>query len=106
MLTDVDRAQMRIDLIEIRQDNQVSISIKRGGQTLAPQSVRIARLNSGSIKDSEGGQQATGGVIVLGNTDLNIQVEDRFTVAGVVYQVTFVRPNKTVATTADAMAIM
>ena len=56
-------------------------------------------------RDSAGAQQASRRVVVLGATTLDVQVDDRFTVEGLLYQVTFVRPNRRVAVVAEAEAV-
>jgi hypothetical protein len=101
-----DLAQMAADLAEVRGDNEVSVIIRRGGSTLAAQSVRVARTGGqGMERDSEGAQQATGRVVVLGATTLDIEAQDRFSVAGVLYEVVLVRPNRTAATVAEARLV-
>jgi hypothetical protein len=100
-----DLTQMRADLLEVRDDNDVSIAIRRGGTTLSAQTVRIARTGRGGKRDSAGGQEVRADVIVLGGTTLDIQVDDRFTVSGVLYRVIFVRPNRTVAVMAECEAV-
>jgi len=106
LTTTADLARMRAELAELRGDNEVSIVIKRGNATLPAQPVRIARSGSGSVSDSAGGQQATASVVVLGSVTFDVRPEDRFTVAGITYQVHFVRPNRRVMVTAEAIAII
>lgn len=96
---------MNSDLMTIRDDNDVSITIRRGNDTLGPQSVRIARLLSGRSFDSEGGEEQRADVVVVGDTDFDVQVADRFTEDGILYRVTFIRPNQTVMKVAEAVAI-
>lgn len=106
MLNSDDFTQMRTDLAAIRSDNEVSIVIRRGDTTLAAQTVRIAgQSTAGRELDSAGAQEARGRVVVLGPVGMDIQPGDRFTVAGDLYTVTLVRPNRTVATTVEAQII-
>ena len=42
---------------------------------------------------------------MLGGTDFDVQVDDRFTHDGVLCRVGFVHPNRRVAVTADAEAV-
>lgn len=96
MLTDADRAQMTAGLKAIRDDRAVSIAIRRGNQTLAAQTVRIARggnIQAGSA-DAAAMQAAVGAVVVVGEPGLNIRPQDRFTVLGALYEVTAVHPNR------------
>jgi hypothetical protein len=101
-----DLTQMAGDLAEVRGDNQVSVVIRRGGSALGAQSVRVARMGGqGQERDSAGAQQAVGRVVVLGGLTLDIQPGDRFTVSGILYEVTFVRPNQDAAVIAEAKAV-
>lgn len=96
MLTNGDRARMTAGLRAIRDDRAVSIAIRRGNTTLAAQTVRIARggnAQAGST-DAAGVQAAIAPVVVVGDALLNIRPGDRFTVAGVLYEVTAVHPNR------------
>ena len=107
MLTSNDRAQMSADLQTIRDDRPVSIAIRRNGATLAAQTVRIARggnIQAGTT-DADGLQAAVGAVIVVGDVDLNIQPSDKFTIAGALYEVIAIHPNREHATQAQARQV-
>lgn len=98
-----DLAQMRANLLEVRDDRTASIVFRRGETTLAAQSVRIARTGGvGQRSDSAGGQESRGQVVILGATSLDIQPGDRFTEGGRLYRVILVRPNRSVMTAAEA----
>ncbi len=95
LMTTADWAAQAADLAEIRADNQVSITLRRGATSLAAQNVRIAQAGR------SGGRLATGELeaallemTILGATTLDIQPEDRFTVAGVLYEVSAVAANE------------
>jgi hypothetical protein len=111
MIDSDELAQMQSDLASVRGDRQESITITRGhgaGLTQLPaQNVRIARLGGRAlVQESDGGAQVEGQVVVLGGPSLDIQVGDRFNDAnGVLYEVTFVRPNRAAATMAEARAV-
>lgn len=100
-----DWAAMASDLQAVRDDNAVSITIRRGNTTLAAQTVRIARRSGYQRRDSAAATQATTSVVVLGTVALDIQVADRFTHQGLLYEVEFVRPNRRAVTVAEATAI-
>lgn len=107
MLSAADWAEMRADLLAIRGDNPVSITIRRGATTLAAQTVRIARTGGGGSAVGSAGsaraQESRGRVIVMGATTLDIQPGDRFNdAAGELYQVVIVRPNRRAAVMAEA----
>jgi hypothetical protein len=107
VLTDADRARMRADLTEIRNDRAVNITIRRNGVTLAAQTVRIARSGQGRslVSDSDGLQAAVGMVTLLGDPALNIQPGDKFTVAAVLYEVLAVHPHRDAAIMAEARMV-
>ena len=107
MLTSQDRARMTADLQAIRDDRPVSIAIRRNNSTLAAQTVRIARGGNvqAGVTDTEGLQAAVGAVIVVGDATLNIQPGDRFTVAGTLYEVSAIHPNRDHGTQAQARQV-
>jgi hypothetical protein len=102
----MDWAQAAVDLAAVRDDNAQSIVIRRGAATLPAQTVRIAGKRAGREIQGTGTRASVGGVVVLGSTDFDVQPGDRFTDAqGVLYEVTFVRPNRRAAVVADAESI-
>ena len=107
MLTASDRAAMTADLQAIRDDRPVSIAIRRNGATLAAQTVRIARGSNvqAGVTDTDGLQAAVGAVIVVGEADLNIQPNDKFTVGGALYEVIALHPNRDHGTQAQARQV-
>lgn len=106
MLSNADRAMMKAGLLAIRDDRPVTITIRRAKTTLSAQTVRIARVSNGTGgNDSEGLQAATAAVTVLGDVALDIRPQDRFTVAGQLYEVTNVHPNKDAGTMAEARLV-
>jgi len=107
VLTSQDRARMTADLQAIRDDRPVSIAIRRNNSTLAAQTVRIARGGNvqAGVTDTEGLQAAVGAVIVVGDATLNIQPGDRFTVAGTLYEVSAIHPNRDHGTQAQARQV-
>lgn len=105
-LVNVDDLElMHDDLMAVRDDRSASIVIRRGDTTLGAQTVRIARLSSGGLRDTDVSEETRAKVVVLGDTGLDIQIADRFTDQGVLYRVTFVRPNRRVAVMAECEAI-
>lgn len=106
LLTDTDRAAMRADLLAVRDDNPVNIALRRGATTLAPQTVRIAKMQSQSQrKGADGIVHSEQRVIVHGALTLNVQLGDRFTVDGDLHEVDFIRPNRVAAIVAEARVI-
>jgi hypothetical protein len=97
--------EMAADLAEARADNPVAIVIRRGATTLASQTVRLTGTGrAGAQMVGNRTEQARGSVLVLGATTLDIQPGDRFNdAAGLLYEVTLVKPNRKVGTVAEAM---
>jgi hypothetical protein len=103
LLDDDDLEQMTNDLAEIVSDRPASVVFRRGSLTLDAQTVRVARLGSAASKASgQASQETRGRVLISGAVDMNVQVDDRCTIGGVMYQVVFVRPNRDAATMAEA----
>lgn len=96
---------MRADLLSVRDDNPVSITIRRGNTQLVAQTVRIARTAAGQRTDTGTLEQHEGRVVVMGDTTLDIATGDKFNAGGSLYQVDFVRPNKSAAVVAEARLI-
>jgi len=105
LMSSADWAAMAGDTEQICDDNAVSIAIRRGGSTLAGQSVRIAGNGSGRVNDTDGASQSVGTVVVLGSRTLDIQVGDRFTSGGQLYEVEFVRTNRMIGIMAQARMV-
>lgn len=107
MLSPADRAAIKAAMTAIRDDRPTSIVIRRGKSTTLPaQTVRIAKTTKlPANTDSEGMQAVTTGVTVLGDTTLNIQPADRFTVSGQLYEVLNVHPNKDAGIMAEARLV-
>lgn len=105
LMSSADWAAMAGDTEQIRDDNAVSITIRRGGSTLVAQSVRIAGNGSGRVNDNGEASQSVGTVVVLGSRSLDIQVGDRFTSGGQLYEVEFVRTNRLIGIMAQARMV-
>lgn len=111
MLSADDLTRMQADMNTVRNGNAVSVAFRRGNTTLTAQTVRLAGAGFASERRSASGtaQESRDQITMLGPTTLNIQIDDRFTltVGGVpvLYRVTWVRPDRRVATMARAEAI-
>lgn len=97
-----DIAEITLIRAAMRNDRPASITLRRAETTVAAQSVRLARLSSGSRYRTEAGAESRGGMLISGAPTLNIQLDDRFTLDGAVYRVRFVRPNRDTGTQAEA----
>ncbi len=106
MLNMSDLEQMRATTAAVMSDHQVSITIRRNDDTLAPQDVRVERARSQSMrKDGKASEESRTRILVVGATDLDIQKDDRFNALNGLYRVTFVRPNRQIDTQAEAELI-
>ena len=111
MISSDDLTQMQGDLAAVRSDRAEDIVIRRGhgaGLTqLDPQTVRIARaVAQGRIDQSPTAQQAEGRAVILGAANMDVKVGDRFTDAGGrLYEVVFIRPNRSAATMFEAIVV-
>lgn len=107
MLTSDDVAQLQNDFADIRGDREESIVLRRDGSTLAAQDFRIERRGGQSRNlDGDSAEESRQAVMLVGATGADIQVGDRFNDSnGVLYEVSFVQPNRSVATIAEAEAI-
>lgn len=95
MLSTADWTAMQADFAELRGDNSATITIRRGNTTVAAQTVRLTRGGtSGRAVDGRQTQESRGRALVWGDTTFNVQAEDRFTVAGVLYRVVLVQPQR------------
>lgn len=107
MMTAADWASMATDLQAIRDHNPVSIVIRRGNNTLNAQTVRFARMGlaASTRRDAGGIEQSEQRIVILGAVDIDIELGDRFTTDGDLYEVDFIRPNRRAARIAEARII-
>lgn len=106
MLNSDDFTQMQNDLLAVRDDRAASLILRRSSTTLSAQSVRIARQGRrGMRSENLGGAESRVDVIVLGAVGLDVEVGDRFTDGGILYEVMFIRPNRAAATMVECKAV-
>ena len=111
MISSDDLAQMQSDLAAVRGDRAEDITIRRGhgaGLTqLDPQTVRIARIVAqGRIDQSPAAQQAEGRAVILGASGMDVEIGDRFNDGGGrLYEVLYIRPNRSAATMFEAIVV-
>lgn len=83
-----------------------AITIRRGNSTLSSQNVRIARPQTPRNSSVEGGRSMRQSVLLVGDTSLDVAVDDRFNDQnGTLYEVVFVRPNRQIDTVAECEAV-
>jgi hypothetical protein len=91
---------------KIRAQNEISVAIRRGEDTLSAQLMRIEYAGSRGFRlQSDAARQAQQAVFILGEPDMDIAVNDRLTYGDVLFQVVFVQPNRLAATISEAVAI-
>jgi hypothetical protein len=106
-----DLTQMQGDLAAVRGDRSEDIVIRRGHGTglteLPAQTVRIARIVAqGRVDQSATAEQAEGRAVVLGTANMDVKIGDRFNDAGGrLYEVVYIRPNRSVATMFEAIVV-
>lgn len=101
-----DNTELTAALSEVRNDNATSIVIRRGATTLAAQSVRIAQAGRQAAREAGGELEAAlFDMTMLGATTLDIAPADRFTVNGMLYEVTAVAANKAAGVRARARVV-
>jgi len=92
-------------LEKVRKLREEMIVLRRGETTLVAQSFRVERLQKAQMYRGEASRERRADVVMLGEVTANILVDDRFTVDGIAYRVTFVQPNRSVCTLAEAVVI-
>jgi len=105
MLSAGDWLRMNAEMALVRQDRAQYVVFRRGETTLDEQEVRIEAVSRGSRTQSDAAREARVAVVVFGATDLDVALEDRFTVDGVLYRVVSIAPNRDVDTQAEAVAV-
>jgi len=105
MLSAADWERMRNEMALVRTDRSVPVEFRRGDTVLEAQDVRIEATGRGSRLQSDAAREARTAVVVFGDSELDVAVDDRFTEAGVLYRVVFIAPNRDVDTQAEAVAV-
>lgn len=94
------------DMRAIRKDNESSIALRRGESTLTAQLMRVEIAGTRAMMMmSDAARQAEQAAFILGEPDMDIAVEDRFTHSGILFEVAFVQPNRLACTIAEAVAV-
>lgn len=106
MVTSGDWTQIAADLAKVRGYNSVSVVFRRGDTQLAAQTIRLAGAGSGSrVSAGNPARESRSSIVILGAATLDIALDDRFTVSGILYRVTWIRPSRKVATQARAEVV-
>lgn len=105
MIDSIDTQAIKDQIAEIIADRPTQIIVNRGGVNLLPQTVRLVKAGSPRESMSEAGKQVSAGVLVIGDTSLDVARGDRFALAGVTYLVLFVDKNSPVKVVAEAQVL-
>lgn len=103
----LDMVKVNADFMKVRNERAESIVIRRGNDSLAAQTVRVEKgLQYGLLVRSLNGKEYRAQAVVLGDTDLDVAVEDRFNDAnGILFMIIFVNPNREACTVAEAAIV-
>lgn len=105
MLTASDWQYMRDMAAKIRSDRSFDIEFRRGETTLEAQEVRVEAIARGSRLQTDAAREVDQAVVVFGAPDLDVQVEDRFTLDGKLYRIVDIAINRDIDTQAAAVAV-
>lgn len=90
---------------KVRSDRSFDVEFRRGETVLDPQEVRIEAIARGSRLQTDAAREVDTAVVVFGAPDLDVQVEDRFTLDEKLYRIVGVAPNRDIDTQAAAVAV-
>jgi hypothetical protein len=105
MLSAGDWQLMRDLAAQVRSDRSQDVELRRGDTTLDPQEMRIEAVGRGSRLQSDAARESKTAVVIFGDIDLDIAVDDRFTLEEMLFQVVFVSVNRDIDTQAEAVAV-
>lgn len=89
---------------QIRARNEVSLVIRRGSETLDAQPMRIEMAGPRGFKlQSDAARAANQACFILGEFDMDIQVDDRLTYGGHLIRVVFIQLNRIGGTIAEGV---
>ena len=98
------RAVGQLQRLALRGHN-LSIVVRRGETTLPAQRVAMKQNSMAREPRTESAQSNHGRVLIFGAAAMNIAVGDRVTFENTLYEISFIRPDRTVETVAEAEAI-
>lgn len=99
-------AQIANDLRAVRAENEISVALRRGSETVDAQDARIEYAGArGWRLQSDAAREARQVVFILGEPGMDIAIDDRLTFGSVLFRVVFIQPNRLAATIAEAVAI-
>jgi len=105
MIDSHDLANMQDDIAALIADDSVSITIRRDGQNLTAQTVRLVPPGRSDprVARSDGAKETVADVLVLGPVTLDIKKGDKFIYQGLLHEVIFVEPGQDISIEAEAV---
>lgn len=101
-----DWDQAKVDIREIRAENEASVVLRRNNTSLTAQPMRIEITGTRGFRvQSDAARESRQAVVILGEPDMDIAMEDRLTYLGILYRVVFIQPNRLACTIAEAVAV-
>lgn len=98
--------QIEKDMRKIRAENEKSVVLRRNNTPLTAQLMRIEITGTRGFQvQSDAAREARQAVVILGEKNMDIAREDRFTENGDVYRVVFIQPNREACTIAEAVVV-
>lgn len=82
-----------------------SIQLRRGNTTVNAQPMRLERLSKSQQWHSEASRERRADGTLLGASNLDIAVDDRFNADGLLWRVSFIQPNRQYMTIAEVQVI-
>ena len=106
MMSAGDWLRMKDEMAKVRTDRSFDIEFRRADAVLDPQEVRIEAMPTRSFRlQSDAARAANQAVVVFGACELDVAVDDRFTLDDILYRIVFISPNRDVDTQAEAVAV-
>ena len=101
-----DWTQAANDMRAIRAENEISVALRRAEGSIGAQLMRVEYAGTRGFRLQSDAARATNqAVFILGEPDMNIQIEDRFNYGDVLFRVVFIQPNRLACTIAEAVAV-
>lgn len=82
-----------------------SIVLRRGNTSLPAQDFRVERLSKNQQVRGEASRERRADGVLMGAVDADIAVDDRFNADDLLWRVSFVQPNRSVATMAEVQVV-
>lgn len=103
----MDWTTIEKDIRKIRQEDEVTLALRRGSSSVSAQAMRIVHAGGRAWKlQSDAARQAQQAMFILGEKDMDIEVGDRLNYFDLLVEVVFIQPNRQAFTIAEAIAVV